>query len=227
MHLSTRSKVMAPLALLAATGVVAGTAAFTSGNATVTQAADVESVDYLTLQTATAATPETSKLLDSGVTVTPKYGHLPEFYMVADGGNFAPSSIIEAGDILYVDSASGDSDDAGNVLEGLRIEGNVVNAHTMAANFDSYMVPLRVYNTTDAGVTWTEVTSEVLDVAENSAYWLDAREGGEVDITLRGDAELDEQYVITVEEGGSIVPAGEGANAVAPEWTFAATPLAK
>lgn len=225
MRLSNQKKVAVFAAPLALVGVVAGTTAFTAGNDATAQQAEIEALDYLTVQRASAAAPIGTILTDSGATLTAKEGHLPEFTNTSDGINFVPGGIIESGEILYIDSASGDSDAAGNVLEGLRIEGDIVNASELATNYDQMVVPVRVYNTADLGATWVDVTADVLDVAPGDPFWLDARDGGNFEMTLRGPAELDEHYTVVIERGGSIVPAGEGSAPVAPQWVFDSTPL--
>lgn len=212
----------APLAVAVAAG-----AAFTAGNDTVTLGgATEESVDYLYPATGTTASTVASFDDDQGTTVTTKEGHLPEWSQVNDGTSAVPTEIQEAGDILYVSTFSNDSTDEGNVISGLQVRADVVNMAEIADAYSTAVVPVKVYNTTDAGTTYTDITDEVFGVSEGDPYYLTLTEGDAgFDFTLRGDANLDEHYVVTIEQGGSIMPRDADSPLVAPQFNFQSTPM--
>lgn len=211
----------APLAIAA----VAGTAAFTAANDTVTLAgATAENVDYLYPASGTTTATVASFNDDQGTAVATKEGHLPEWFQVADGASAVPSEIQEAGDLLYVSTFSNDSTDDGNIISGLQVRANIVNLPEINNSYASGIVPIKVYNTADAGTTWTDITDEVFGVTAGDPYYVDFNTGA-FDFTLRGDANLDEHYVVTVEQGGSIVPLDANSPVVQPQFTFQSTPL--
>lgn len=211
----------APVAIA---GIAAG-AAFTAGNDAVTLGgATLENVDYLYPATGTSEAPTATFTDDQGVSVTTKEGHTPEWFQVADGSGAVPTEIQEAGDLLYISTFSNDSTDDGNIISGLAVRANVVNLPEVNNAYASGILPIKVYNTADAGTTYTDITDEVFGVAEGDPYYIDFNTG-QFDFVLRGDANLDEHFVVTVEQGGSIVARDADSPAVAPQFTFQSDPL--
>lgn len=220
--------VAGPLAVVA----IAGATAFTAGVDSTTLNGQREEVQYLYPASGDSGSGTVASIaMQSGATsatttsVSTLYGHLPEWYQVSSGTGAVPGGIQVPGDILYINSFSNDADENGNIVTGLQVQGNIVNLPEVRNSYASCIVPLRVYNTTDDGDTWTDITATVWDTPSGQPYYLDCTTG-EFSFTLRGAANMDEHYVVTIELGGTITPLDAASPLADPQFVFQSKPIA-
>lgn len=206
--------------------VFSGFSAYTAQNDTLTiNTPSAEEVDYLTMvpTTATTTAPLASLTTDSGVTITPVYGHQPEWSRIADGTSAVPAEIQEAGDVAYIDASALDSTDAGDVLGALAIEGVITNAAEIAADYSSCQLPMKVRVTDDNGSTWNDVTNTFFDVAAGEPHYVDCVDSQFDFVISEGD--LDKIFALSVEQGGAMMPRNHVATFASPAIAMFSTPV--
>jgi hypothetical protein len=259
--MSIKSKFLLFVALPVAVVTVAGVSAssFTFGQNVATIQADVEQVNYIvpavdnpgTLNSWTASATVMGRTVKTA-TVSTKYGELPQWTQVSNGVQGYPSTINQPGDLLFINarSSSTDSKDTNrgllaksgtdtNVVSSLFIKGNITNIAQLRTVYRSCLIPLRLWNSTDKGATWADITPDTLGVAANQPYYIDC-ETGQFEFTVPTAASLhnvsdDLDYAVTVEQGGNFATmnnssqsgTGSTIEGVTPEFLFTATPISE
>ena len=246
--------VAVPTVMLTLAGVSAS--AFTFGSQSISSiAADKEVVKYLVPATeatslADSWTAQATLLNRTSATkaVSTKYGELPQWSQVSVGNAGVPSTVQEAGDLLFINARSSTmysadnnngNQSAGaasaggsnsNVVSALYVKGNITNVAQLREVYQSCLIPIRLWSTTDLGVNWDDVTSDVLATEAGEPYYIDCDSGHfaftvDTAATAYG-ASQDLDYVVTVEKGGNFATMNAN-DAAEPEFVFVATPISK
>lgn len=263
--MSVKSKFLVFVALPVSVLTVAAvsTSSFTFGQTISTAlTAEQEQVDYLfpatSVTSANNAYNPTATLLNgsevsssgpSHITVQTKYGELPQWTQITNGGEGVPSTIQQPGDLLYINarsSTSSSEDTNGGLLSSsggnsndvaaLNIKGNIVNLADLRGIYSSCLIPLRLWKTVDRGDTWTDVTNTYFTGnAEGEPYYIDC-DSGAFQFTVPTGASADGvsddlDYAVTVEAGGNFATMTtglpQGSDIASPKFLFRATPIAK
>ncbi|MEY4367020.1 MAG: hypothetical protein RLZ28_435 [Actinomycetota bacterium] len=262
--MSIRSKFLLFVALPVAVVTVAGvsSSSFTFGQNVSTIQADVEQVNYIVPMTTEIgnanswdATSTVMGRAGTTVAVKTKYGELPQWTQISNGVQGYPSTINQPGDLLFVNARSSTSCSADtnrglklnsscaagnntNVVSDLFIKGNITNVADLRTVYRSCLIPIRLWNSTNTGDTWTDITDTALGVDGGQPYYIDC-ETGQFEFTVPTAAtaynvsgNLD--YVVTVEAGGNFATMNENSannggtlEGITPEFLFTATPIAE
>jgi len=123
-------------------------------------------------------------------TVATKYGELPQWFQVNSGASGVPSAVQEPGDLLFINAQSSTTSSADtnngnggsggaftnaasesntNVVQAIHVKGNITNIAALRQTYATCLIPIRLYSTTDAGGSFTDVTKTYLDTQDRSA----------------------------------------------------------
>jgi hypothetical protein len=260
--MSIRSKflifVAAPVAIVTIASVSASSFTFGQTVSTALQA-EQEQVNYLFPATSVTSAEDVyeptatliggSAIAAGDISVATKYGELPQWTQISNGGQGVPSSIQQPGDLLFVNarsSSTSSTDDnnglntaeSGNLndVAALNVKGNIVNLVDLRSIYASCLIPIRLWKTTNLGDVWTDVTSEYFaGIGEGEPYYIDCH-SGEFEFTVPTatpgsgvSAELD--YAVTVEAGGNFATMNvnytQGSEVASPKFLFRALPIAR
>jgi hypothetical protein len=110
------------------------------------------------------------------VTVTTKYGELPQWFQVNSGAIGVPSAVQEPGDLAFINGASSttapnDTDNGNltggtnnlNVVQAIHVKGNITNVAALRQAYGTCLIPIRLWSTVDKGTNFTDVTQDYLD----------------------------------------------------------------
>ena len=122
------------------------------------------------------------------VTVTTKYGELPQWFQVNSGAIGVPSAVQEPGDLAFINGASSTTapndtnngnQDGGtnnlNVVQAIHVKGNITNVAALRQAYGTCLIPIRLWSTVNTGTSFTDVTQTYLDTQNRFANGTNAQ----------------------------------------------------
>jgi len=138
--------------------------------------------------------------------VTSKYGRAPHWTSISSGSAIIPTPVTRAGDLVFINA----DPNSGNGEMTVQVSAS----RDEETQFASCLVAMRLWSSTDDGESWNDVTGLLTDGISGPSelpFYLDCARGQfEMTVpTAEGLGIAHQQYLLSVEPGGSLAPGSD------------------